>query len=131
MPYRPLPLKPTQGQPWRDFGDATWVEYTSTTGRYDVFLADQRSASVMRITDNPAEEGDLRINAVADIAWRAGPELYTYNRRSNNSGFWSQIVFLYCFFRSQKHRYRTIIQTRSISCCNRSVFFFENSSERS
>ena len=24
MPYRPLPLKPTQGQPWRDFGDATY-----------------------------------------------------------------------------------------------------------
>ena len=24
MPYRALPLKPTAGQPWRDFGDATY-----------------------------------------------------------------------------------------------------------
>lgn len=81
---RPAGTRPS-GLRTNDFGDATWVEYAEATGRYDVHLADQRSASVMRITDNPAEESDLRINAVGDLAWRAGPELHTYNRRTGQT----------------------------------------------
>lgn len=68
-----------------DFGDVVWTELMAGTSRTDVFMWDQRSAAVRRITDTPAEDIGVRINAVGDLLWRAGPEMWTYNRRTEQA----------------------------------------------
>ncbi|WP_088285299.1 hypothetical protein [Ideonella sp. A 288] len=65
-----------------DFGELAWTEGVAGTSQVDVFAYDPRGGGVRRITNTPAEDSTVRINAIGDLVWRVGPQVWQHDRRA-------------------------------------------------
>lgn len=68
-----------------DSGDVIWTEMIDGPNRTDLFLFNQRTNTVRRITDTPGRKHAARINAGGDIAWQTEREAWLYDQRSEKS----------------------------------------------
>lgn len=65
-----------------DLGYIVWTEVVAGTSQSDVFLFDASANVVLRVTNTPGNKYATRINAVGDIAWKNGPQVWIYDQRT-------------------------------------------------
>lgn len=65
-----------------DFGYIVWTEVVAGTSQSDVFLFDSRDNVVLRVTNTPGNKYAARINAVGDIVWKNGFQVWIYDQRT-------------------------------------------------
>lgn len=68
-----------------DSGDVIWTEMIDGPNRTDIFLFNQRTNTVRRITDTLGRKHDIRINAGGDIAWQTESQVWLYDQRSEKA----------------------------------------------